>query len=314
MSEELLHDHSEFGELLQNLARNLKIPSELIEKDYWLMHCLWALGNQGLKFELKGGTSLSKGWGIIRRFSEDVDIKIFPPEGMVVRGGKNDTKPKHRENREAYFAWLKAELKIPGASYIRRDTEFDDRDLRNAGLRIGYPTAYAAFAGLKDGILLEVGFDVTTPNEKKDISSWAYDFALQSGLNVRDNRAIEIPCYLPEYTFVEKLSAISKKYRQEVAGKNVQNFTRHYYDIFQLLAEPRVQTFIGSSEYRGHKEARFGKDDDRDLSTNPAFTMPDSTIRSRFAERFAAASALYFTGQPSFDEIIDRIQSFASRL
>lgn len=52
------------------------IDEGLIEKDYWIMHCLWGIQQQGYRFELKGGTSLSKGFGIIERFSEDIDIQI----------------------------------------------------------------------------------------------------------------------------------------------------------------------------------------------------------------------------------------------
>ena len=47
--------------------------SYLIEKDYWLMHGLWALQKEGWQFQLTGGTSLSKGFGIIQRFSEHID-------------------------------------------------------------------------------------------------------------------------------------------------------------------------------------------------------------------------------------------------
>jgi predicted nucleotidyltransferase component of viral defense system len=42
---------------------------------------LWLAATLGLNFELKGGTSLSKGFGLIHRFSEDIDIRIDPPEG-----------------------------------------------------------------------------------------------------------------------------------------------------------------------------------------------------------------------------------------
>lgn len=55
------------------------IAPYLIEKDYWLMHALWGLQQQGWQFQLKGGTSLSKGHQIIQRFSEDIDLRIEPP-------------------------------------------------------------------------------------------------------------------------------------------------------------------------------------------------------------------------------------------
>ena len=263
-----LHELPEFKAAINLFHDETEIARQLIEKDYWLMHVLWALQNSGLKYELKGGTSLSKGWNIINRFSEDVDIKIFQPEGMTVHTSKNHTKPRHRESRKTYFLWLLDALKLPGTTQIERDTDFDDHDLRNAGYRISYQSMFDPYVGLKTNVLLEVGFDTTTPNKVHDISSWPYDMAAKGGLNICDNRAKAVPCYLPEYTFVEKLSAISKKYRQDVEGKDVQNFTRHYYDIYQLLGEQRVQDFIGTKEYLEHKASRFSKNDDLDIKNN----------------------------------------------
>ncbi len=82
MPPKYLHHHEEFKELLRIAARDQHInePS-LVEKDYWIMHVLYALQKQGWVFQLKGGTSLLKGFGIINRFSEDIDIKIDPPSG-----------------------------------------------------------------------------------------------------------------------------------------------------------------------------------------------------------------------------------------
>jgi hypothetical protein len=59
-----LHKHPEFNGLLRTVERQKKIDFILVEKDYWLMHVLYGLQKDGFKFELKGGTSLSKGCGI----------------------------------------------------------------------------------------------------------------------------------------------------------------------------------------------------------------------------------------------------------
>jgi predicted nucleotidyltransferase component of viral defense system len=66
-----LHQHREFSNLLRIVEDETKILAGLVEKDYWIMHVLYRLKKQGYKFQLKGGTSLSKGFGIIHRFSED---------------------------------------------------------------------------------------------------------------------------------------------------------------------------------------------------------------------------------------------------
>ena len=73
-----LHDLPEFADLLAIVGREHRIEPALVEKDYWIMHCLFGLQRARYAFELKGGTSLSKGYQLIHRFSEDIDIKIMP--------------------------------------------------------------------------------------------------------------------------------------------------------------------------------------------------------------------------------------------
>jgi hypothetical protein len=76
MEKVFLHKHRDFSTLLRILGAELQILPALVEKDYWLMHVLYGLKEQGFTFELKGGTSLSKGYRIIERFSEDIDIYL----------------------------------------------------------------------------------------------------------------------------------------------------------------------------------------------------------------------------------------------
>ena len=66
MQSKYLHEIAEFPELLQILSKDMGILAGLIEKDYWIMHVLYGLKKQGFSFEMKGGTSLSKGNWILR--------------------------------------------------------------------------------------------------------------------------------------------------------------------------------------------------------------------------------------------------------
>ena len=191
------------------------------------MHCLWGLQQQ-LQFELKGGTSLSKGFKIIDRFSEDIDIRIYPPEGMDVKSGKNHDKSSHIQSRKNYFDWLVGIIQISGVT-VQRDPAYDDKTLRNAGIRLIYKSNFPVIPGIKDGVLLEVGFDDTAPNREVTISSWAFERAFKQNVPVKDNRSINVKCYCPEYTFVEKLQTVSTKFRkQQESGSLSTNFMRHY--------------------------------------------------------------------------------------
>lgn len=160
---DFLHDRKDFTDLLLVVSQERGITPTLIEKDYWIMHCLWGLKEQNLQFELKGGTSLSKGFGVISRFSEDIDIRFEPPPGMDVKQGKNQTKSAHIESRKKFYEWLAAQISIPGIQ-AQRDEGYDDELVRNAGIRLIYSTKAAELEGVKPFVLLEVGLDDTTPN------------------------------------------------------------------------------------------------------------------------------------------------------
>ena len=120
------------------MAAEKGIDPGLVEKDYWIMHGLYGLQQLGLTFELKGGTSLSKGFQIIDRFSEDIDIRIEPPAGMDVKTGKNQTKPAHIKSRRIFMTWLTKTIKIDGIVSVERDTSVDNKDLFSAGIRLAY--------------------------------------------------------------------------------------------------------------------------------------------------------------------------------
>ncbi len=314
---EYLHDHKEFSSLINILADEKKIEPGLIEKDYWIMHILYGLKKQGFQFELKGGTSLSKGYKLINRFSEDIDIHIKPDEKFDINENPKNTNKNNAAKRKLFYDSLATEIKIPGITSIVRDTAFDEETTyRSGGIRLHYENKVDKVGAMKDGILLEAGFDDVTPNKTITISSWAYDKAIESKVEIIDNRALDIICYHPGYTLVEKLQTIATKFRNEQtsANKGV-NFMRQYYDVFCLLGSPEVLEFIGTAEYLKHKEKRFPTVDyEIPIHKNEAFILSSKEIRADFTARYKTTAALYYLGQPSFDELIERIAMHIEKL
>ena len=121
-----LHNHKDFSALLQILADEMAIQAALIEKDYWIMHVLYGLKTLGLDFELKGGTSLSKGFKIIERFSEDIDIHIKPPAKFGINENPKNTNPKNVEARKNFYDWLADTITMDGIISVERDPLFDE--------------------------------------------------------------------------------------------------------------------------------------------------------------------------------------------
>ena len=312
---QFLHQLPNVKELFQVVAGEKQLLPVIVEKDYWLMHCLWGIRQQGFQFELKGGTSLSKGFNIIERFSEDIDIQIYPTDDAV-KIGKNNDKPAHIDSRKHFFDTVAKKLNVPELSFYR-ESSFDDPSgkMRSAGIKAEYTSFFGGDISLKDGVILELGFDQTTPFVKCDITSWVLDKALSLKLPVIDNRAKNIACYCPEYTFVEKLQTISTKFRLQQENKIMPiNFLRHYYDVYKLLENDRVLKFIGTAEYIAHKNLRFRQQDEQVIKNNPAFTMENSTTKKLYSDEFKKKSAIYFGKQPTFDEVIKRIHDHINNL
>lgn len=314
MPADYLHHHPQFADLIRIVAQKRAIDPSLVEKDYWIMQCLYGLQQLGMTFELKGGTSLSKGYQIINRFSEDIDIRIEPPPGRDVKTGRNQDKPAHRKSREDFYDWLAQTIRIDGIEKVERDKAFDARDFFSGGIRLFYKGLTERVAGLREGVLLEAGFDEVTPNSPRDISSWVYDHAAGKA-TIIDNRAKGVACYDPRYTFVEKLQTISTKYRRQQASEETPvDFMRHYYDVYGLLRRPEVQAFIGTDAYKAHKAKRFRTADNPNLTQNQAFVLSDPETRKAYAKAYADTSALYYGDKPSFDQILDAIAAWRERL
>jgi nucleotidyltransferase AbiEii toxin of type IV toxin-antitoxin system len=314
MAADYLHNHPQFADLIRIVADENGIAPALAEKDYWIMHCLHGLQKHGIKFELKGGTSLSKGHGIIQRFSEDIDTRIEPPPELHVKTGRNHTKHPHVESRRKFYEWLTKTIRINGIEKVARDTGFDGTHLFSGGIRLSYNSIMPNVEDLREGVLLEAGFDTVTPNTAKDISSWAYDYAA-SKIEIIDNRAKAVPCYDPRYTFVEKLQTVSTKFRRQQEKKaSPIDFMRHYYDVYSLLKRPEVQEFIGTEAYKEHKKKRFRGGDEPDLTKNQAFRLTDPETRAAYEKAYKATSALYYADKPELDEILVEIGKWTDRL
>jgi hypothetical protein len=232
-----VHEDPEFQELVSIVARNLGRTRGLVEKDYWVTHTLWALHDAGFDVWFKGGTSLSKGFGLITRFSEDLDLKIEPGNVPGIRPVTDwDRKSTTARNaRREYFEALASRIIVPGASSAL-DKDSLGKEARGANIRVQYPCRHATDLqanGMSTSVLLEIGDARVTPSLLRDLSSFVHD---QLAQQVRiseyiDNRPQAVRCLHPQVTLLEKLDALTRKFTKPDPAKQV----RHFEDCAQII-------------------------------------------------------------------------------
>jgi len=296
-----LHDDPGFEELLQIVAAKRSLSVGLVEKDYWVTHTLWALHQLGLEVWFKGGTSLSKGFGLIERFSEDLDLKVEPgPESGLprVENWKGDGKAATAQRRE-YFEALRSSMGVAGAT-VTLDPAFEDPTHRAAQFRVEYPSRHLAtlHAAMKPFVLLEIGSARVTPFVLRDMTSFVHDEVAAQGLAAEflDDRPKAVRCVHPIVTLLEKLDALQRKVHR--ADVEPALFVRHFEDAARIAQReeslPPVEGFrnVRALADQMLEQRQLAKLPDSD---DPAF-RPDTGTRFAEIERAHEATAPMFWG------------------
>ena len=163
-----------------------------------------------------------------------------------------------------------------------RDRDFDNADFFSGGIRLFYKSCNKPVEGLKEGILLEVGFDDVTPNIARDISSWAYDYAADK-VEIIDNRAKAVACYDPGYTLVEKLQTISTKFRrQQETGNSLSISCATITTSIACSSALRFRPSSAQTPIRGTKKSDSGAGDNPNIAANEAFVLSDPQTRETY--------------------------------
>lgn len=233
-----VHEDPEFAALLTQVSAETGIAAALVEKDYWITHSLWALHETELAIWFKGGTSLSKGFGIIERFSEDLDL-------MIERGGVAtlpevtnwaSTNKGPTAQRRAFYDTLPEALAIPGVS-VELDAQRQDKHARAADYIGRYPGAHVTGlpSAMSPFVRFEVGRARVVPFAVMPLTSFVHEHLARLSMNEDyvGNRPRAVRCVHPVVTLLEKLDALSRRYNRDVVEADA--FVRHYEDTARII-------------------------------------------------------------------------------
>lgn len=327
-----LVEDPDFEELVRTVSNDVGLLPAWVEKDYWLVRVLEALVRTPRlagRFVFKGGTSLSKAWKLIDRFSEDIDLLLTGPNYGAM--------PPLRGERERLFKAVKGaiesatplRLPLTGLSeaekrryYLRSDTNGYLRyPLRNNKLSLG--------ATSEEWLLVEAGFRggsnpwTSVPirsylgeylNSRPELSNVAHRYAA-------DVEPIDVAVLGAERTFVEKLLAVHTAATGDWTGLQV----RHYYDLAQLYRNhPDVRRCLENpiafqallaeavEVSNTHWEANLDLAS-LDLGLSPALDPPPE-LRRMVAEQWRGEEELYPKGQPPLAEVLDVVAELRGKL
>lgn len=307
-----IHDNDrDFRALLKLSAeRHKAVKPVYIEKDYWVTHTLDALQRAGFEVHFKGGTSLSKGYNLIERFSEDLDLKLdaaFLPE--VSDKLWKSTESKGFEARRRFFdALLQHELGAPLTWSELPD--FNDDKLRNIGIRVDYPLTNAGTDPLmRRYVLLEVGRARVTPHVETAVSSWVHDELERAGETV--HRPV-VRCVHPLVTFFEKCSALQGR-----AGRDdvePARYVRHFEDAVHIIRAwdaGRLPVVDGFASPQALAQELLKTKDIKPLDPDhPAFTLPSTERAQRQRDALKALDPYFWGPRVPLDDAAAEIRAW----
>jgi hypothetical protein len=247
--------------LFTTTATHVGTTVQNIEKDFWVCWTLGVLFHRlkpgGPHLLFKGGTSLSKAYGLISRFSEDIDVTVFRSDigeqatfqQLEVLSRKQRTQ-RLDAIKIACQAYIDSTLRVELDAIAKETMEaagkdpatlrvvLDNEDKDKQSLLIHYPSAVEKSDYIKPLVRIESGAkSAVDPNEKRTVVPY-----LGSELEEGDALAVtEVTTIHPERTFLDKiliLHGLTFYYDAKGALRGSGQVSRHYYDVHQMVAAP----------------------------------------------------------------------------
>ncbi len=308
-----------------------------VEKDFWVTWTLKKLFNLpewGAYLTFKGGTSLSKGWKLIERFSEDIDIVI--DRDSLGFGGDNspDKAPSNKQKRKRLEA-----LKEAGENCVQKSIqpqlrealgldmldgeawalESDPDDPDGQSLLLAYPTVFPDHpAYLRQVVKIEMGArsdtDPSGPVAIQPIISEVFPELLP-------DRQCQVRAVLPVRTFWEKAMLLHEEtYRPPDKKKRKRYLARHYYDLYRLIKTGAARKAMSDLDLfqriAEHRAIYFNYTwlDYSTLQPGQLRLVPLADQLSDWKTDYRDMQAEMFYGEvPAFDEVMAAIQEIQDR-
>ena len=282
----------------------------ILEKDYWVTRVLCAIAESHADHVVfKGGTSLSKGFGLTQRFSEDIDLAVNTGDrGEAAR----DTLLKAIAESVADICSLPITVRQSGKGVHR-------------AVAYAFDAIWAGGELLQPSVLLEIGTrSALVPRTTRRLTTL---LAAAVPTAAAELPSCELAVLGADRTFVEKLFVVHgfvTRYLEDAEARSLVRVGRHYYDVDRLLADDTVNASVGTPafwEMVTDCDRRSQRDFARlhrapvefNFAESPAL-FPDATTRLALAREYERDRALFFGESPSFDDVLGSLVPIRVRL
>lgn len=312
-------------QIIEQATLRIKLPVQAIEKDIWVSTILQIIFSLPVAQHLifKGGTSLSKAWGLINRFSEDIDLAVgralFELEGDLTKKGiKKLRKRSSIFVRDDLFIMLQDALKHYGLAdkctlTVEPDGEGDNTYPEPRKIFVAYESAYdEQLDYLRPIVMLEVGArSLVEPYEQVQVHSMVEGiFPSITTTLVNSN----ISTAIPAKTMVEKMFLLHELFSVPGHGTRAERKSRHLYDLYQMMQQDFAQEAITNDalweSIRHHREVFTsvqGVDYSGDVRQRICLLPREDIIAIWQSDYETMRSSMIHGSAPTWDELIEQI-------
>ena len=314
-----LHENIDlYKDAITATAQQMGIPEIYVEKDYWVTLALYNIFSSevGSQAVFKGGTALSKCFGVVERFSEDIDIVILKKENE----SGNQLKNKIKKISEVVSAVL-PEIEVPGITnkfgMIRKTAHSYQKNFEGQ------------FGQVRDIIILEsTWLGSFEPYATAIISSFVTDMMNKTGqsalIEEYNLQPFQVQVLSQERTLCEKIMSLVRFSFTENPIVDLNNKIRHIYDIHKLLAITEINDFFNSDRFESmlltvaNDDVLSFKNSNDWLANHPATAMIFSDTNDTWSQLsntyLTTFNELVYGELPTEDEILITLHKVSERL
>lgn len=240
--------------IFEAIGNEMGIPASAVEKDWWVVQTLELIQKQEAApyIVFKGGTSLSKAWNIIKRFSEDIDLALDKhfleiEECTTLKQVKTLRSVTRKYIYNKFIPELQELFISAGYTDVKAELyEEEGENLEPVQILVRYETCAPPSSYTKPEVKIEIGSrSLCEPLTNREFSSLVGEH--YSGKPFADT-PITIPSVNPERTFLEKLFLLHEEFQKPEAEIRINRLSRHLYDIEMLMRTEFADIALANNE------------------------------------------------------------------